>query len=77
MNGNPMQMMMQMMMNGGNPQQILQNMIQGNPRMSAILNQARNSGMSMEQYARQYARQNNIDIDKMINNMKQMGARFK
>ena len=71
-----MQMLMQMMANGGNPQQILQNMMQNNPRMRAILNQARNSGMSMEQYARQYAKQNNIDIDSMMNTMRQMGAKF-
>ena len=76
MNGNPMQFLMQMMANGGNPQQILQNMMQNNPQMRGIFNQAKNSGLSMEQYARQYAKQNGIDIEQMINNMKKMGARF-
>ena len=70
-----MQFLMQMLSNGSNPQQIMQNMIQNNPQMNAVLNQVRNSGMSMEQYARQYARQNNINIDQMLNTLKQKGLR--
>ena len=54
---NPMQMI-QMLMQSRNPQQMLQNMMNNNPRMKAIFNQAKNSGMSMEQFARQYAKQN-------------------
>ena len=63
MNGNPMQFMIQTLMNSKNPQQALQNMMMQNPQMGAIMNQVKNSGMSMEQYARQYAKQNNINID--------------
>ena len=70
-----MQFLMQMLSNGGNPQQIMQNMIQQNPQMNAVLNQVKQSGMSMEQYARQYARQNNIDIDQMLNTLKQRGLK--
>lgn len=72
---NPMQIM-QMMMQGGNPQAFMQNMIRQNPQINAIFNQQRQSGLSMEQYARQYAKQNNIDINQYINNMKQMGMKF-
>ena len=59
---NPMQMIIQMLYSGGNPQQIVQNMVKQNPQLNAILNQAKNSGLTMEQYARQYAKQNNILI---------------
>lgn len=69
--------MIQMLMQSRNPQQMLQNMMNNNPRMKAIFNQARNSGMSMEQFARQYAKQNNIDIDFMLNNIRKMGTTFK
>lgn len=75
MNGNPMQIL-QMMMQGGNPQAFMQNMLRQNPQMNAIFNQQKNSGLSMEQYARQYAKQNNIDINQLINNIQQMGKRF-
>lgn len=73
MNGNPMQMLMQMLSSGVNPRQMVQNIMQNNPQMSAVLNQVKKSGMSMEQYARQYAKQNNINIDQMYNSLKQRG----
>ena len=71
-----MQFMIQTLMNSKNPQQALQNMMMQNPQMSAIMNQVKNSGMSMEQYVRQYAKQNNINIDNYINTFKRSGAKF-
>ena len=76
MANNPMQMFMQMMMSGGNPNQILQNMVRQNPQMNAILQQQRQSGMSMKDYAMQYAKQNNIDINPMLNMLKQRGIKY-
>ena len=73
MNQNAMQFLMQMLSSGGNPQQVIQNMMQNNPQMNAVLNQVKQSGMSMEQYARQYAKQNNINIDQMLNTLKKRG----
>lgn len=70
-----MQILMQMMASG-NPQQMMQNMARQNPQINAILNQQKQSGMSMEQFTRQYAKQNNIDIDSMINAMKRRGMKF-
>ena len=67
MNGNPMQILMQLMSSGGNPQVMLQNMARQNPQFNALLNQQKNSGMSMEQFTRQYAKQNNFDIEPMLN----------
>lgn len=76
MNGNPMQILMQMMSSGANPQQIVQNVIQKNPQMNAVLNQARQSGMPMKDYVMNYAKQNNIDINPMLNALKQRGYKF-
>lgn len=73
MAGNPMQMLMQMMTMGNNPQQILQNMMMNNPQAQSVYNQMKASGMTPEQFARQYAKQNNINIDAMINTLRQRG----
>lgn len=70
---NPMGALMQMMSGGGNPQQMIQALIQRNPKFQQIMNQVKNSGMTTEQYARQYAQQNGINIDQMVNAMKQRG----
>ena len=59
---NPMNFIMQMMMGGQSPQQITQSLVAQNPQLQVLLNQAQQSGMSMQQYAMQYARQNNINI---------------
>ena len=72
---NPQQVI-QMLFQGGNPQQMMQSMMQQNPQMRAIFNQQKQSGMTMEQYARQYAKQNNINIDQMIDTMKKRGMKF-
>ena len=73
---NSLQAIMQMLSSGSNPQQIIQNMMRQNPQMNAVLNQARNSGMTMEQHARQYAKQNNINIDQMVDAFRRNGVRF-
>lgn len=71
---NPMNALFQMLGNGGgNPQQMVQMLMQRNPKFQQIMNQVKNSGMTTEQYARQYAKQNGIDIDSMANAMRQRG----
>ena len=74
--GNPMQILMQLMNSGRNPRQMIQNMMQQNPQFNAMLNQQRQSGMSMEQFVRQYAKQQNIDINPMLNMLRNNGAKF-
>ena len=64
---NPVQMILQMMMGGQNPQQIMQSVVQQNPQIQVLLNQAQQSGMTPQQYAMQYANQNNINIQPLIN----------
>ena len=72
---NPQQVI-QMLFQGGNPQQMMQSMMQQNPQMRAIFNQQKQSGMTMEQYARQYAKQNGINIDQMLQTLRQKGVKF-
>lgn len=80
MNNNPMQMFMQMLNMGGNPQQIIQNMVNKNPQMQQQLNilnnQIQQSGLSPQQFAMQYAKQNNINIQPFVNMMNQRGIKL-
>lgn len=75
MANNPMQFLLQML-SSGNPQQAMQQMIKSNPQMNAILNQAKQSGMPMKDFVMNYAKQNNIDINPMLNALKQRGYKF-
>lgn len=72
---NSMNILLQFLSTGGNPQQIAQNMIRQNPQLGAILNQARNSGMSMKDFTMQYARQNGINLQPMLDLMAKRGYR--
>ena len=72
MNNNPI---IQMLISGNSPQQIIQNMVQNNPQARAMLNQMKNSGMTNEDFVMQYAKQNNINVQPLINMMSQYGRR--
>lgn len=76
MQQNPMNMLMQMLSMGSNPQQIIQNIVAQNPQVQAVLNQMQQSGMTPQQYAMQYAKQNNINIQPFLNVMNQRGIRL-
>ena len=71
----PMQLLNQMM-NMGNPQMIIQNMINQNPQARILFNQMNQSGMSQKDFVLQYARQNNIDINPIIQMMAQRGIKL-
>lgn len=75
-NNNPMQQMLQMLSMGNNPNQVVQMLAQQNPNVQAILNQMQQSGMTPQQFAMQYARQNNIDINQVANAFRKMGRKF-
>ena len=66
--------MMQMFVNllATNAEQVMSNY----PQFKVILNQAQQSGMSLKEYAKQYAKQNNINIEPMLNMLEQRGLRF-
>lgn len=76
MQQNPMNMLMQLMSMGNNPQQILQNAMTSNPQIRTALNQMAQSGMSPQQYVMQYAKQNNINIQPFVNMMNQRGIKL-
>lgn len=86
MNNNPMNMFAQLMRGCNNPQQFmqqLQTMAQNNPQAQQALqqfsvanNQMQQSGMSMKQYALQYAKQNGYDIQQIVNSLSQFGIKL-
>lgn len=76
MNNNPMNMVYQMLSRGMNPQMMLQQMISQNPQSQFILNQVQQSGLSLKDYTLQYARQNRIDINPMLQMMSQFGIKL-
>lgn len=67
---------MQMLMSGQSPNQIMQQMIQQNPQARVILNQMQQSNMNPQQFVMQLAKQNNVNLTPMINMLKQMGYKF-
>lgn len=75
-NNNPMQQMLKMLSMSNNPNQVVQMLAQQNPNVQAILNQMQQSGMTPQQFAMQYARQNNIDINQVANVFRRMGGKF-
>lgn len=72
---NAMQMLMQIM-SASNPQQMMQNMVTQNPQAQAILNQQKQSGLSMEQFTRQLAKQRGVNIEPMLQQMRQRGFKM-
>ena len=68
---------MQMLLSGQNPNQIMQNILRQNPQAQVILNQMQQSGMTPQQYAEQLARQNNINLNPIINMIRQRGMKFR
>lgn len=68
--------LMQLISSGMNPQQIIQNITQQNPQIQVLLNQARQSGLTPQQYAMQFAKQNNINIQPLINLFNNRGIKL-
>lgn len=61
-----MQMLMQMLTNGGDANGLIQMLASQNPMAQAMLNQQKQSGKSMKDFVMQYAKQNNINIQPLI-----------
>lgn len=76
MQNNPLAMIMQMMNSGTNPQQLMQQIVSQNPQLQVMLNQAQQSGMSPKDYALQFAKQNNINIQPLVNMLGQRGIKL-
>lgn len=75
MNNIDMNLLMGLLSGGNNPEQMVQSLAQQNPQMNAVLQQVQQSGMSMKDFTMQYAKQNNINIQPLINMMSQRGRR--
>lgn len=67
---------MQIMSNGQNPNQIVQQMINQNPQAQILFNQMQQSGMNVKDFTMQYARQNNINLQPILQTLSQKGVKF-
>lgn len=59
-----------------NPQQVLQQMMSNNPQAQVLLNQMHQSGMSMKDFTLQYARQNNINLQPILQQLNNYGIKL-
>ena len=69
-------LIIQLMTNGQNPNQVVQQLVQQNPQAQVILNQMQQSGMSMKDFTLQYAKQNNINLQPILNTLSQRGIKL-
>ena len=60
----------------GNPQQVLQQMINQNPQAKILMNQMQQSGMRVRDFTLQYARQNNINLQPILQQLNQYGIKL-
>ena len=60
----------------GNPQQIVQQIINQNPQAKILMNQMQQSGMSVRDFTLQYARQNNINLQPILQQLNQYGIKL-
>ena len=51
-------------------------LIKQNPQAQVLFNQMQQSGMSIKDFTLQYARQNNINLEQIINVLSQRGIKF-
>lgn len=73
---NPLNIIMQLLMSGGNPQQAIQQITANNPQARMIINQMNSSGMNPKEFALQYAKQNNINPQPLINMIANRGGKI-
>lgn len=75
MQNNDLNLIMNLLSSGENPEQAISMLVGQNPQLSAILQQANKSGMSMKDFTLQYAKQNNINIQPLIDMMSKRGIK--
>lgn len=68
-----MNLLMNLLTSGNNPEQMVEEMVKNNPNANAVLQQARQSGMSMKDFTLNYAKRNNINIQPLLNMMSKRG----
>ena len=75
MNNIDMNSLMALINGVNNPKQMVEGMIKNNPQMNAVFQQVQQSGMSMKDFTMQYAKNNGIDIQPLLNMMSQRGIK--
>ena len=70
-----MNLLMNLISGTSNPQQLVQGMAQNNPNVNAVLQQVKQSGMSIKDFTMQYAKNHGIDIQPLLNMMSQRGIK--
>ena len=76
MNNNLANFIINTITNGQNPQQIIQQMVQQNPQAQVLLNQMQQSGMSMKDFTLQFAKQNNINLQPILQQLNNSGIKL-
>lgn len=76
MNNNLANFIINTITNGQNPQQIIQQMIQQNPQAQILMNQMQQSGMSVKDFTLQFAKQNNINLQPILQQLNNSGIKL-
>lgn len=76
MNNDIANLIIQIITNGQNPQQVIQQIVQKNPQAQILMNQMQQSGMSVKDFTLQYAKQNNINLQPTLNILSQRGIKL-
>ena len=79
-NGNNMNnivdLIMRIMTNVQNPNQVIEQLINNNPQARALFTQMKQNNMSIKDFTLQYAKQNNINIETILNTLSQRGIKL-
>lgn len=73
---NPMQMLIQMMQMGNNPNAMINMLMKQNPQVSGLIRQMQQSGLPPQQFVQQYAKQTGQDIRPLLNTLSNFGIKL-
>ena len=76
MNNNIVNLIMQVMTNGQNPNQVVEQIITKNQDAQVLFNQMKQSGMSIKDFTLQFAKQKNINLEPILNTLSQKGIKL-
>ena len=76
MNNNIVNLIMQIMTNGQNPNQVVEQIISKNQDAQVLFNQMKQSGMSIKDFTLQFAKQKNINLEPILNTLSQKGIKL-
>ena len=76
MNNNIVNLIVQIMTNGQNPNQVVEQIISKNQEAQVLFNQMKQSGMSVKDFTLQFAKQKNINLEPILNTLSQKGIKL-